>query len=247
LVCRANEYTVAVVSKDFVAGAEFTLPTNDDNMGGFLQSMQQNLSSYERLDPVDCIRTYGVDFLSSRRHAAVVLVETDIDPFQGYLNWTYDNIQNSWVCGGNLTEDGLILPEDINEYDCTISDALESLPIYFGDYEMDHCLSERVVDACRLQFSLPIMLVVIFCNATKLICIATMMSKRETTLLTLGDAIASFLERPDPTTKGMCTLTMKDIKSGYWPDNPKPRRWEYTRHFRWEAVGLWRWVGSNAL
>ncbi|KAM7182945.1 hypothetical protein V8F33_013911 [Rhypophila sp. PSN 637] len=194
----ANEYTVALVTNDFVNGARFSVPENWH---------QRWLPSwYERLEPVDCIKAYKVDFLSDRRNVAVVTVQTDEEPspFLGYMKWTYNKIQNSW-------------------------DALESLPIAFGGYEMDYCLSER--------FSLPIMLIAI--------AIAIMLSKNEITLLTLGDAIASFLDRPDPTTRGMCTLTMKDVKSGHWPDNPEPRRWQYSRHFRWEAVGLWRWVGSN--
>lgn len=252
----ANEYTVALVTKDFINGAPFAAPPNlPENTLGLLRSIQRNLSSYERLEAVDCIRAYKVDFLSDRRHVAMIAVATDetaeLGPaVLGYMNWTYDKIQNSWVCGGNISgENSQILPEDIADYDCTVEDALESLPIAFGDYEMDHCLSERVVDACRLQFSLPIMLIVICCNAIKTVAIAMILFRKETTLLTLGDAIASFLDRPDPTTKGSCTLTMQDVKTGYWPDStdPKPRRWQYSRHFRWEAVGLWRWVAINVL
>ncbi|KAK4208548.1 hypothetical protein QBC37DRAFT_325535 [Rhypophila decipiens] len=246
----ANEYTVALVTNDFVKGARFSVPENvASEMAPILVAMQQNLSTprYERLESVDCIKAYKVDFLSDRRNVAVVAVQTDEEPspFLGYMKWTYNKIQNSWVCGGNITDEGRIAPEDIDDYDCTAEDALESLPIAFGDYEMDYCLSERVRHGCHLQFSLPIMLIVICCNTAKAVAIAIMLSKKEITLLTLGDAIASFLDRPDPTTRGMCTLTMKDVKSGYWPDNPEASRWQYSKHFRWEAVGLWRWVGSN--
>ncbi|KAK3380710.1 hypothetical protein B0T24DRAFT_616099 [Lasiosphaeria ovina] len=272
----ANEYTVAVATQDFVDGANFTLPVADPVAMDFLRSMQQNLSTYERLDPIACIQAYGVDFLSDRRHIlAVVLIppdagsgdeganekrdnddagdggddspsnSTDTGPLLGYLDWTYDAVQNSWVCGTSVDGSGVLVPEDINDFDCDVGEALSDLPITFGDWQLDHCLSERVVDRCRLQFSLPIMFVVIACNAIKLVAILATLLRKQSPLLTLGDAIASFLERPDPTTRGMGTASIADFRAGRWRDDPLPQRWEYTRHFRWEAVGLWRWAATN--
>jgi hypothetical protein len=33
-------------------------------------------------------------------------------------------------------------------------------------------------------------------------------------LVTLGDAMASFLDNPDPTTAGMCTMSSRKIRRG---------------------------------
>jgi hypothetical protein len=85
------------------------------------------------------------------------------------------------------------------------------------------------------------MLVVIGCNIIKLICILVALMKPNQTLITLGDAIVSFLERPDFTTRGMCTLTLDDVKSAYWPDDAEPRQWRYNRYSRWQGVGQRRW------
>jgi hypothetical protein len=246
----ANEYTVAAVTQDFVDGATFDTLSNIPTDLDVLQTMQHNTSLYEHLDVPTCIQQYGVDFLSNRRHVLAVTTGTSLnesDPLLGYMNWNYSAIMNNWVCGANFSEVGMLDPEDINDYDCTIEDALTSLPIYFGNEIWDHCLSEVVPDECRLQFSIPIMCIVILCNLTKLICILLTLLRKEVTLLTLGDAIASFLEYPDPTTRGMCTVSMKDIKSGYWPDDPQPRQWFPRWYFRWHAVGLSRWISSNVL
>jgi hypothetical protein len=46
--------------------------------------------------------------------------------------------------------------------------------------------------------------------------LCTVLSAHETTLIMIGDAVASFLEQEDPTTKNMCLLSLKDIrKKGY--------------------------------
>ncbi|KAI9047181.1 hypothetical protein LZ554_008635 [Drepanopeziza brunnea f. sp. 'monogermtubi'] len=64
------------------------------------------------------------------------------------------------------------------------------------------------------------------------------------TFVTLGDALSSFLESPDPSTVGMCAAGKKDENG--WPDG-KPRRWNAAKHFRFDAVGVQRWALSNTL
>jgi hypothetical protein len=57
---------------------------------------------------------------------------------------------------------------------------------------------------------------------------------RDEPLLTMGDAVASFLEKEDPTTKQMCLSTLEDFKS-----NRKykvgPRQWTNAQ-YRWKDV-----------
>jgi hypothetical protein len=213
-----------------------------------ITEMQKNVSLYERLEVPDCINEYGVDYLSNRRNVIVVTTAQGLNnSIMGALDWSYDVIQNSWVCGCDVNDTMVLEPKDINDFDCIVADALNSLPIAIGNYSIDYCLSERVPDVCRLQFSLHIMLIVILCNTVKLICILLTLMKRDETLITMGDAIASFLCRPDPMTRGMGTATMADFKSAYWPSSPQPRKWSYVRYFRWQAVGPWRWAIVNVL
>lgn len=64
-----------------------------------------------------------------------------------------------------------------------------------------YCMSQAVEERCALHFSRAILLVVIGCNAIKFGCLLwTLLRCRDPTLVTLGDAIASFLETPDKIT-----------------------------------------------
>lgn len=71
-----------------------------------------------------------------------------------------------------------------------------------------HCLTVPRDESCRMMFSPPICLLVIGCNLVKLICaLLTARDDREELFLTIGDAIASYLACPDPTTEGGCLLS----------------------------------------
>ena len=244
----ANKYTVVTVTEDFVNGANWILTGYDTYHESLISQIQQNVSQYERLDQPACIKEYGVDYLSSRRHAVVVVSNsTTPDPLLGILDWTYDQSKNSWVCGTSLGANMTLLPLPIDNFDCSISVALSNDTWYMADQLVEYCLSESVLDRCRLQFAVPIMVVVLSCNFFKLLCMVyTIYRCREFKMVTLGDAVSSFLERPDPCTKGMCIVTKKDIEGGNWTRN-QPKRWKDRKSFRCEAVGLGRWIFSNAL
>lgn len=81
----------------------------------------------------------------------------------------------------------------------------------FGD-TVKYCLVETVQEQCKLQFNFPIAIAVIVCNAIKATCMAlTLWKHRKPSLVTLGDAIAAFLEKPDLTTKGRCLSNRFDV------------------------------------
>ena len=52
--------------------------------------------------------------------------------------------------------------------------------------------------------------------------------------MTMGDAVASFLDKDDPVTRNMCIISLKDFKKskGYVAG---PRQWNDTR-YRWKDV-----------
>jgi hypothetical protein len=52
-------------------------------------------------------------------------------------------------------------------------------------------------------------------------------------LITMGDGVASFLEKADPTTKDMCLLSIHDVrKKGY---HPGAKEW-LNQRFKWKDV-----------
>ncbi|OCL15057.1 hypothetical protein AOQ84DRAFT_351220 [Glonium stellatum] len=75
------------------------------------------------------------------------------------------------------------------------------------NFEVDYCLSQNTAEQCNLQYSFTILLIVIGCDIAKIVAMsATLFMVSEQPLATLGDAIASFLERPDPYTRGCCLM-----------------------------------------
>lgn len=80
---------------------------------------------------------------------------------------------------------------------------------------------------CRIIFSLPLLLAVIAANVVKLSAMLVILCHyNQPTLLTLGDGVASFLERPDPATKQMCLWSKKNFR----------KRAEWRQKDRWNTV-----------
>lgn len=80
-------------------------------------------------------------------------------------------------------------------------------------YSLDGCLSTRIDERCRLFFNPLICLIVIMCGLIKTTCMFfTARLNPKEVLLTTGDAIASFLTRPDPTTHGHYLMSRLDIR-----------------------------------
>jgi hypothetical protein len=141
-----------------------------------------------------------------------------------------------------------------------------------GGMKVDYCLvmdeGRSMESACALRVSPTILLIVTILNMFKCICIAWtaylyrrdcrtpynpgdsvehMSSKTLLHLVTIGDAIASFLENEDGFTKDL-DLATKATFLGKWPSErsgdsfptPKPARWS-------QAASMSRWCSTMAL
>jgi hypothetical protein len=85
--------------------------------------------------------------------------------------------------------------------------------------KIEYCLAQETDAHCKLQFSVQILIVVIIMNVGKtLTMFLTLYRHSELTLVTVGDAMASWLERPDDLTKGRCLMSKNDVSKG-------PLRW----------------------
>ena len=86
------------------------------------------------------------------------------------------------------------------------------------------CLAVEGKSNCQLFYNPIIAVIVLVATFVKVIAIflaAQIHKSRSSPLLTSGDAIASFLEDPDETTKGMCWASMNSIKKKNWTTRPK--------------------------
>jgi hypothetical protein len=77
---------------------------------------------------------------------------------------------------------------------------------------VSHAYAKRLNTASRIQLSLTFLIIVIVCNAVKLLTMLwVVFMERKDYIVTLGDGASSYLERPDPTTERMCILSKPEI------------------------------------
>ena len=111
-------------------------------------------------------------------------------------------------------------------------------------YTVDYCLSQKIEEKCQLVVNLPICLAVIFCNAVKVICMfLTAHDERREILLTVGDAVSSFMDKPDMMTEGNCLLSKFDIIK--FPQSPTTLQPDKKRWMK--SVSISYWVGTISL
>lgn len=126
-------------------------------------------------------------------------------------------------------------------------------------HPIDYCLSEVVDQHCSFNGNLPIIYVVIVANAIKvLVMLIVAYHLVGNPLITIGDAVESFLDVPDDTTKDACYLTRlqavdyvrlrkeKESRSTGWKEDSridgKPRI-KTLKVFRWsQAASKRRWI-----
>lgn len=96
-------------------------------------------------------------------------------------------------------------------------------------HPVSFCLSERAPPHCKIQLNSTILVIVTVVNFLKTILMFYIVFRPfDEPLLTMGDAVASFLDDPDPSTRDMCLLSIRDIRHG---------------HFR---AGVGRWLAPKA-
>ncbi|KAH7093703.1 hypothetical protein FB567DRAFT_178552 [Paraphoma chrysanthemicola] len=104
----------------------------------------------------------------------------------------------------------------------------------FINLPVEYCLSQRAEPHCRLQFNTTIAIIVTVLNFVKAVLMFLVAFRvKDEPLITMGDAVATYLEKPDSTSKDMCLLSIHDIRhSGY---QTGAREWRDLR-LRWKDV-----------
>lgn len=125
-----------------------------------------------------------------------------------------------------------------------------------SDWHADHCLSEKVDGQCSFNVNLAIIWIVVACNVIKLFTMAIVAYSGtiDRPIMTIGDAIVSFMTIPDSTTSKMCLRSRGEIVERQWDyrrwktHNPGRPRTEYP-----DYAGIWktdeasRWQYPNSL
>lgn len=174
----------------------------------------------KKLDTADCLAAYSQDFQTGRGNLLLVTPDNAVEQFnegtaalwyeadERVPNTLYDQCPYEWMCraDGKYCVTNGVCKFRLGEARSNISSWQP-----FGK-EVLYCLSETVPENCRLQYSIHLAVIVICLNAFKaFIMIYAALGVLESPLMTIGDAIASFLDREDVTTRGMCLATRADI------------------------------------
>ncbi|KAI1800603.1 hypothetical protein F4811DRAFT_556683 [Daldinia bambusicola] len=108
---------------------------------------------------------------------------------------------------------------------------------------VQHCLARpSAPQTCSVNLSGSILGVAVLLNLVSVISMAIILARSTfDPLVTLGDAIRSFLRNPDPTTASMSLLTKNDVKKGGWGSS-EAQFFVPANHFWAQTPTLPRWV-----
>ena len=172
------------------------------------QMFRANVTKFELLDIHDCLKRYIGPVISDRADVLLVSsqnstqsVTTNLGTslhvrFQFY-SYTALGGAGAWMCD---------VQHGPTTMTCNLKSAASNMASsYLQHWDVSYCWSQRVEEHCKLQFSPVIMIIVIICNLIKLISMAWVAWKQDCEpLVTLGDAIASFLDCEDTTSRRLC-------------------------------------------
>ncbi|KAG0124857.1 hypothetical protein HOY82DRAFT_633202 [Tuber indicum] len=223
-----------------------------------LEQYSTRSQDYESLTPSKCVKLYNTDFVSNRRNLFLITNHTyntihnntvlSMTKVEGNMTWS-----NRWICSGYYHYRGRHAPSAFCDPNETASNTTRGLPWVMysrlsGEVVIRGCKSERTRGNCKVQFSLWIMIVIICCNLIKACgMVMTVSRSREPTLVTLGDAVDSFLRTPDPTTMGMCFADRRFVEME-WSQEQRSgtRQWRHIGAQRWwTSVSKTRWITCN--
>ena len=231
----ANEYETFVGSENLVTGVGFnsSLPFDYSlNPNRTLRYFQQ-AANWDNLTNEDCIKVYSQQFVTGNNN--VLAVTSAVSATSPVMNSTFPVWQDD---PGEFIHTNTLAAN----WTITVSTGVASRAV-----PIQYCLSQPVKGYCTLQFSILIITIVLVCNITKLACMVVLLLRQQAKpLVTLGDAVESFLETPDPSTENMCLADKRKFSAKKpWSATCDPYE---PKKLRWFASASWkRWLTCNIL
>ncbi|EPS35533.1 hypothetical protein H072_11087 [Dactylellina haptotyla CBS 200.50] len=238
LIFQTNQYSINIVSQS--------------QSEPYLREHPGNLS-LSVLEPRACLAAYTESFLSKYSNLTLVF---DTDGTRLPYPSQYQNIGTvspsslgrdppfSWICANsrwkNATIDNCLQDEILKSYD------LDQAWNIWGQ-NVRRCIAVSTEERCEIGIGIPLMVGVILSNLVKVIAIITtiLLYGDQPILVTIGDAFATFLDRPDEFSKGMCFITQYQIRYNgllwLFPAVREPRKFRKKPAGWWKAVGRRRW------
>lgn len=185
---------VFIVTSDFLTGAPYTSPDPDHPVDGDTLARLQDFRDWAKVNDSAktlmtskaCIDNYGRSDLISEWGDSLAILERQSTGNSFVAVAGAPNIENREFARIFCGYTSLLCKDNkLTYYENLIRQPISS------------CVGTKVNQHCQVRFSVGLMIGVIICNVIKLICMGLVVWKADPRLLvTLGDALASFLESP---------------------------------------------------
>jgi hypothetical protein len=165
-------------------------------------AIAQNLT---KLPVPKCVQAYSSTLETKYGNLILVTKDTMVKPEKFF--W------NNYMCPNRP---GSLYPWLCGSLDCRTpcnSTAVDTAHWGPFGHKIEYCIAEKLADKCKVQLTPTLAYMVVIVNFLKAAAlILTFLSVRENPMMTIGDAVASFLHRKDQTTKNLCLMGKEDIK-----------------------------------
>lgn len=223
--------------------------SNLQSVRDFFAKNIEDPNTVANLSTEECMQTYGTDFISG--WADVIAITHDNGSF---VNETMFFAQFSAGGPNSGTYDWMCYRDFKEAYadSCNIKDLKKNASEWvINGKRVDYCLAHKVPQHCIVQYSLGILVSVIVANAVKCAAmLATLLKRHDPTFVTIGDAIASYLERPDKSTKGRCFMSREDVTNWESGTDQEPSPKMFVGHMKrkwFSAATRMRWATTFGL
>lgn len=191
-----------------------------------LQNLHQKAyeGRLERLENLDCMNAYARLIQSERRSLFLVFRDDDfpaqipitfseVSPV--FWSWSVhfsDPVSYSWITPPPFKEKFEKLKSSPANWTVNYCEGPLCEDEWNASGPIQYCLSERIKPQCQIRWSMEIAIVVVLLNFLKgLLMFYTVFGIKEEPLLTMGDAVASFLNTKDSKTADMCLASIDDL------------------------------------
>ncbi|RJE24014.1 hypothetical protein PHISCL_03669 [Aspergillus sclerotialis] len=209
----------------------------------------------KQLDNQMCVNAYATTYQTT--YGSLLLVSNDTGNANEYFAIDHQQIFNPgsykrtlppdsdpyrWLCPKQESDNAQDCRKFLPDIRSQIADGTWTV----NSHHVASCLAEVAPPHCKLQYSLPLMTVVVVFIAIKATAICYVSFRKEVPILTVGDAVASFIKSPDKLARGQCLISMKDVRrciEGAYPEWPHYEKLRFDdKPKQWRAAVPWgRW------
>lgn len=233
------DYQLIAVKSSFITGSDFSISNENNNA---------NLTRNELLN---------IQGLAEQNELTKLSVPACISTFSAAFNNEYQNILFV-LSSSSSSDDSLIATFRAGLNASSMSDlsthtSTTSTQILIDGSPVSFCLAQAILPSngsCTVNLNGTLFIIVLALNILSLLVTACVLFlPRFVPLVTLGDAIASFLSGPDPATRANPLLSKANLTTGlggwgftegkYWAPTRSPRYLRTASRTQWVIMAVW--------